>query len=195
MLTSMATTSAMLPLGTPAPPFSLRDVVSGRTYSLDSFSDKTALLVMFICRHCPYVVHVEQEVATIGRDYRDTSLGMLAISSNDPVNYPDDAPPRLKEMAERLGFTFPLCFDETQDVAKAYRAACTPDFYLFDRERRLVYHGQLDDSRPGNTKPVTGRDLRAAIEAVLTGQPIDGNQRASIGCSIKWKPGTAPSYA
>jgi peroxiredoxin len=191
----MAMESSMLPLGTPAPPFALRDVVSGRTYSLDSFSGKTALLVMFICRHCPYVAHVEQEVAKIGRDYRDTSLGMLAISSNDPVNYPDDAPPRLKEMAERLGFTFPLCFDDTQDVAKAYRAACTPDFYLFDRERRLVYRGQLDDSRPGNTKPVTGRDLRAAIEAVLTGTPIEGNQRASIGCSIKWKPGTAPSYA
>jgi peroxiredoxin len=180
----------MLPLGTPAPPFALRDVVSGRTYSLDSFSGKTALLVMFICRHCPYVVHVEQELAKIGRDYRDTSLGMLAVSSNDPASYPDDAPPRLKEMAERLGFTFPLCFDETQDVARAYRAACTPDFYLFDRERRLAYRGQLDDSRPGSNKPVTGRDLRAAIEAVLACKPPDSNQRASIGCSIKWKRGT-----
>jgi peroxiredoxin len=186
----MAMESIMLPLGTPAPPFSLRDVVSGRIYSLDSFSGKTALLVMFICRHCPYVVHVEQELAKIGRDYRDTSLGILAISSNDPASYPDDAPPRLKEMAERLGFTFPLCFDETQDVAKAYRAACTPDFYLFDRERRLVYRGQLDDSRPGNNKPVTGRDLRAAIEAVRAGKPVDGNHRASIGCSIKWKRST-----
>jgi peroxiredoxin len=185
----------MLPLGTLAPPFSLRDVVSGRTYSLDSFSGKTALLVMFICRHCPYVVHVEQELAKIGREYRDTPLGMLAVSSNDPVSYPEDAPPRLKEMAERLGFTFPLCFDETQDVAKAYRAACTPDFYLFNREQQLVYRGQLDDSRPGSNKPVTGRDLRAAIEAVLTGKPVEGNQRASIGCSIKWKPGNAPSYA
>ena len=191
----MAIASIMLPLGTLAPPFSLRDVVSGRTYSLDSFSGKTALLVMFICRHCPYVVHVEQELAKIGRDYRDTSLGMLAVSSNDPVSYPDDAPPRLKEMAERLGFTFPLCFDETQDVAKAYRAACTPDFYLFNREQQLVYRGQLDDSRPGSNKPVTGRDLRAAIEAVLTGKPVEGNQRASIGCSIKWKQGNAPSYA
>ena len=188
----MAITSIMLPLGTLAPPFSLHDVVSGRTYSLDSFSGKTALLVMFICRHCPYVVHVEQELAKIGRDYRDTSLGMLAVSSNDPVSYPDDAPPKLKEMAERLGFTFPLCFDETQDVAKAYRAACTPDFYLFDRERQLVYRGQLDDSRPGSNKPVTGRDLRAAIEAVLAGKPADRNQRASIGCSIKWKRETQP---
>ena len=183
----MAMASVMLPLGTPAPPFSLRDVVSGNLYSLDSFAGKTTLLVMFICRHCPYVQHVEQELATLGRDYKDAGLGIIGISSNDPVQYPEDAPPRLKEMAERLGFTFPFCFDETQDVAKAYRAACTPDFYLFDGQRRLVYRGQLDDSRPGSNKPVTGRDLRAAIEAVLTGRPVDSNQRASIGCSIKWK--------
>jgi peroxiredoxin len=183
----MAMASVMLPLGTPAPPFSLREVVSGQSYSLDSFAGKTALLVMFICRHCPYVEHVEHELAKIGRDYTNTGLGIIGISSNDPVQYPDDAPPRLKEMAERLGFTLPFCFDETQDVAKAYRAACTPDFYLFDRERRLVYRGQLDDSRPGNNKPVTGRDLRAAIDAVLAGKPVDSNQRASIGCSIKWK--------
>ncbi len=191
----MATPSAMLPLGTAAPSFSLRDVVSGRTYSLESFADKTALLVMFICRHCPYVVHVEQELAKIGHDYRDASLGIIAISSNDSVGYPDDAPPKLKEMAARLGFTFPFCHDETQEVAKAYKAACTPDFYLFDRDRRLMYRGQLDDSRPGNNTPVTGRDLRAAIQAVLAGKRIDGNQRPSIGCSIKWKPGHAPPYA
>jgi peroxiredoxin len=183
----MAITSVMLPLGTVAPLFSLRDVVSGRTYSLGSFAGKTALLVMFICRHCPYVVHVEQEIAKMGRDYSDTGLGIIGISSNDPAQYPDDAPPRLKEMAERLGFTFPFCFDETQEVAKAYRAACTPDFYLFDRERRLVYRGQLDDSRPGGNKPVTGRDLRAAIDAVLAGKPVEGSQKASVGCSIKWK--------
>jgi peroxiredoxin len=186
----MEVPSIMLPLGTPAPPFSLRDVVSGQVYTLDSFTGKTALLVMFICRHCPYVVHVEQEIAKIGHDYRNKNLGIVAISSNDPTQYPDDAPPRLKEMAERLGFTFPFCFDETQDVAKAYRAACTPDFYLFDRERRLVYRGQLDDSRPGSNKPVTGRDLRAAIEAVLAGKPVDGKQKASIGCSIKWRAGS-----
>jgi peroxiredoxin len=191
----VAISSAMLPLGTAAPPFSLRDVVTGQTYSLDSFSDKTALLVMFICRHCPYVVHVEQELARLGRDYRDTSVGIIAISSNDPISYPDDAPPKLKEMALRLGFPFPFCHDETQEVAKAYRAVCTPDFYLFDRSRLLVYRGQLDDSRPGNNKPVTGRDLRAAIQAVLDGQLVDKNQRPSIGCSIKWKPGRAPSYA
>ena len=183
----MAMESVMLSLGTPAPQFSLPDVVSGQRCSLDSFTDKTALLVMFMCRHCPYVVHVEQEIAKIGRDYAGTGLGIIGISSNDPVQYPDDAPPRLKEMAERLGFTFPFCFDETQDIAKAYRAACTPDFYLFDPERRLVYRGQLDESRPGSNKPVTGRDLRAAIDAALTGNPIDSNQRASVGCSIKWK--------
>jgi peroxiredoxin len=183
----MVMASVLLPLGTPAPPFSLRDVVSGNLYSLNSFAGKTTLLVMFICRHCPYVQHVDHEIAKIGRDYTDTGLGIIGISSNDPVQYPDDAPPRLKEMAERLRLSFPFCFDETQDVAKAYRAACTPDFYLFDRERRLVYRGQLDDSRPGSNKPVTGRDLRAAIEAVLAGKLIDSNQKASIGCSIKWK--------
>jgi peroxiredoxin len=183
----MAMASVMLPLGTPAPPFSLRDVVSGNLYSLNSFAGKTALLVMFICRHCPYVVHVEHGIAKIGRDYADTGLGIIGISSNDPVQYPDDAPPRLKEMAERLGFTFPFCFDETQEVAKAYRAACTPDFYLFDQDRQLLYRGQLDDSRPGSNKPVTGRDLRAAIDAALAGKPVDRNQKASVGCSIKWK--------
>jgi peroxiredoxin len=183
----MAMASVMLSLETPAPPFSLRDVVSGQSYSLASFNGKAALLVMFICRHCPYVVHVEQEIAKIGRDYTDTGLGIIGISSNDPVQYPDDAPPRLKEMAERLGFTFPFCFDETQNVAMAYGAACTPDFYLFDRERRLAYHGQLDDSRPGSNKPVTGRDLRAAINAAIARKPVDSKQRASIGCSIKWK--------
>ena len=191
----MAVESVMLPLGTPAPPFALRDVVSGQVSSLDSFTGKTALLVMFICRHCPYVQHVQDELARIGRDYRAMALGILAISSNDPAQYPDDAPARLKEMAERLGFTFPFCVDETQDIAKAYRAACTPDFYLFDRERRLVYRGQLDDSRPGNNKPVTGSDLRTAIDAVLGGKSVDSEQQASIGCSIKWKPGNAPAYA
>ena len=183
----MAMESVMLSLGTPAPQFSLPDVVTGQSYSLNSFTGKTALLVMFMCRHCPYVVHVEQEIARIGRDYDETGLGIIGISSNDPVQYPDDAPPRLKEMAKRLAFTFPFCFDETQDIAKAYRAACTPDFYLFNRERRLIYHGQLDDSRPGSNTPVTGRDLRAAIDAVLAGTPVDSNQRASVGCSIKWK--------
>lgn len=191
----MAVASEMLPLGTPAPPFALRDVVSGQVHSLDSFAGKAALLVMFLCRHCPYVQHVQHEIAKIGQDYADTGLGIVGISSNDPAHDPDDAPERLKEMAQRLHFRFPLCFDETQEVAKAFKAACTPDFYLFDAQRRLVYRGQLDASRPSNRLPITGRDLRAAIEAVLAGKPVDSNQKPSIGCSIKWKPGNAPPYA
>lgn len=191
----MAVASMMLPLGTPAPPFSLPDVVSTKPYSLDSFAGKTALMVIFMCRHCPYVVHVQDEIARIGQDYADSGLGIVGISSNDPAHYPDDAPERLKEMAQQLKLRFPLCFDDTQEVAKSYKATCTPDFYLFDRDRRLVYRGQLDDSRPGNNRPVTGRDLRAAIDAVLAGKPVDSNQKASIGCSIKWKPGNAPAYA
>ena len=190
----MAVESFMLSLGTSAPPFTLRDVVTGEVYQLDSFAGSSALLVMFICRHCPYVVHVEQEIARIGRDYRDTGLGIIAISSNDAKSYPDDAPPRLKEMAERLALTFPFCCDDTQEVAKAYRAVCTPDLFLFDRQRRLVYRGQLDDSRPGNSRPVTGRDLRAAIDAVMGGTPVNPDQKPSVGCSIKWKPGNAPAY-
>lgn len=188
------TNSQMLDLGTRAPSFSLPDVVSGKMVSLESFDDAQALLVMFICRHCPYVKHVQEELARIGRDYQGRSLGIVAISSNDAENYPEDAPERLKEMAESLGFTFPFCYDESQETAKAYSAACTPDFFLFDRERRLVYRGQLDDSRPGNDRPVTGRDLRAAIDAVLEGRPVNPNQRPSTGCNIKWKPGNAPSY-
>ena len=191
----MAMESVMLPLGTTAPSFILPDVTTGKMYSLDAFHGKDALLVMFICRHCPYVKHVEQEIAKIGKDYQDKKLGILAISSNDPATYPDDAPDQLKEMAKGLGFRFPFCFDEQQEIAKAYKAACTPDFYLFDAQRRLVYRGQLDDSRPGNNKPVTGRDLRAAIDAVLARKPVDDKQKPSIGCSIKWKPGNAPSYA
>jgi hypothetical protein len=148
-----------------------------------------------MCRHCPYVVHVRDEIARIGQDYADTELGIIGISSNDPAQYPDDAPERLKEMARELTFRFPLCVDSTQEVAKAYKASCTPDFYLFDAQRRLAYRGQLDDSRPGNNKPVTGRDLRAAIDALLAGKPVDANQKASVGCSIKWKPGNTPPYA
>lgn len=191
----MAKASVMLPLGSAAPPFALRDVVSGQVYSLDSCTGKAAFLVMFLCRHCPYVVHVQEEIARIGQDYADTGLGLIGISSNDPAHDPDDAPERLKEMAQRLHFRFPFCFDDTQEVAMAYKAACTPDFYLFDARQRLVYRGQLDDSRPGSNKPVTGLDLRAAIDAVLAGKPVDSNQRPSIGCSIKWKPGNAPPYA
>ena len=183
------TPSTMLALGTNAPAFRLPDVVSGKTISLDAFAGKPVLLVMFICRHCPYVQHVQHELAKLGKDDAGTRLGIVAISANDAANYPDDAPDKLREMAETLGFTFPFCYDESQDVAKAYTAACTPDFFLFDAARKLVYRGQLDDSRPGNNKPVTGRDLRAAIDAVLAGQPVSKDQRPSIGCNIKWKPG------
>jgi len=188
------TLSTMLELGTLAPEFSLPDVVSGRAISLASFRDEKAVLVMFICRHCPFVKHVQDELARLGADYRGRGVGIVAISSNDAASYPDDAPDRLKQMAEDLGFTFPLCFDETQEVAKAYTAACTPDFFLFDQARTLVYRGQLDDSRPDSGKPVTGRDLRAAIDAVLSDRPVGADQRPSIGCNIKWKPGNEPRY-
>ncbi len=188
------TNSTMLPLGTPLPPFELPDVVSGTTFSTTMLSGKKGILVMFICRHCPYVIHVQNELARLGRDYAGKELGIVAISSNDVGNYPDDHPDRLKAQAEELGFTFPYCYDESQDVAKAFTAACTPDFFLFDEHQRLVYRGQLDDSRPGNGKPVTGKDLRAAIEAVLAGQPVSRDQKPSAGCNIKWKPGGAPDY-
>jgi peroxiredoxin len=188
------TLSTMLELGTLAPAFSLPEVVSGRTISLASFDDDEALLVMFICRHCPFVKHVERELARLGGDYRNRSVGIVAISSNDVASHPDDSPQHLKEMADELAFSFPLCFDGTQEVAKAYTAACTPDFFLFDRDRTLVYRGQLDDSRPESGKPVTGRDLRAAIDAVLSGRPVGADQRPSVGCNIKWKPGNEPRY-
>ena len=181
------TESNMLPLGTLAPDFQLPDVVSGRPTSLAEFHGKDALLVMFICRHCPFVKHVQDELARIGKDYAGESVGIIAISSNDAQEYPDDAPHSLREMTTELDFTFPYCFDETQDVARAYDAACTPDFYLFDKNRRLVYRGQLDDSRPGNNTPVTGKDLRTAIDAVLQGSPVSANQKPSIGCNIKWR--------
>ncbi|WAS06636.1 thioredoxin family protein [Gloeomargaritales cyanobacterium VI4D9] len=190
------TPSVMVDLGTPAPEFHLPDVVTGNTIRLDTFAGKTGLLVMFICRHCPYVKHIQDQLAQLGRDYQNKDLGIVAISSNDAEKYPDDSPESLKEMAKELGFTFPLCYDATQAVAKAYQAACTPDFYLFDRERKLVYRGQFDDSRPKSDPPipVTGKDLRAAIDALLSGQPIPTDQRASIGCNIKWKPGNEPDY-
>ncbi len=184
------TASTMLPLGTKAPDFQLSDVVSGKTISLDTFADKKALLVMFICRHCPFVKHVQTQLAQIGKDYADADVGIVAISTNDAVNYPDDAPDKLKEMAQQLGFTFPFCYDESQGTAKAYTAACTPDFFLFDADRQLVYRGQLDDSRPSNDQPVTGKDLRAALDAVLASQPVNPDQKPSIGCNIKWKSGS-----
>jgi len=184
----------MLGLGTPAPAFDLPDVISGRPVNLDTFAGKKALLVMFICRHCPFVKHVERELARLGEDYAAKSVGIVAISSNDAASYPEDAPRSLREMAQELGFKFPFCFDDTQEVAKAYASSCTPDFYLFDEGRRLVYRGQLDDSRPGGSIPVSGRDLRAALDAVLLGQPVSPDQKPSLGCNIKWKAGNEPPY-
>lgn len=188
------TLSTMLELGTHAPDFNLADVVTGKAISLATFAEKKALLVMFICRHCPYVKHVQSELVKLAKDYQNSALGIVAISSNDAETYPDDSPESLKEMASELGFDFPYCYDEDQSVAKAYAAACTPDFYIFDESRELVYRGQLDDSRPKSDIPITGKDLRAAIEAVLNGKDIDQNQRASLGCNIKWKTGNEPTY-
>ena len=181
-------------IGTPAPAFSLPDVVSTKVISLDSFAPKKALLVMFICQHCPFVKHVKGELARLGRDYAKSDLGIAAISSNDPAVSSEDTPDGLARMVGDWGLTYPVCYDESQEVAKSYEAACTPDFFLFDRDRRLVYRGQLDDSRPGNGKPVTGADLRAAIEATLAGRTVNSVQKPSLGCNIKWRPGNAPAY-
>ena len=188
------TPSTMLPLGTKAPAFSLPDVVSGETVSLDSFAGKKALLVMFICRHCPYVIHMQEELARIGVDYADQGLGIVAISANNVQTHPGDRPEMLKQMAEELGFTFPYCYDESQETAKAYTAACTPDFFLFDGDQNLAYRGQFDQSRPESGTPVTGEDLRAAIDTVLAGKAVPEDQFPSMGCNIKWKPGNEPPY-
>ena len=188
------TASTMPALGTKAPDFNLPDVVSGEKVSLSDFSNKKVLLVMFISCHCPYVQHVKSELARLGNEYQKKSVGVVAISSNDVENYPEDAPESLKAMALELGFNFPLCYDESQEVARDYKAACTPDFFLFDAERRLVYRGQLDSSRPGNGKPLTGKDLRFALEALLAGRPGCADQKPSMGCNIKWKPGNEPDY-
>jgi peroxiredoxin len=188
------TPSTMLPLGTRARDFQLPEVVSGKTISLETFAGREGLLVIFICRHCPFVKHIQGELARIGKDYAGSNLGIVAISANDAANYPEDAPHLLKEMAIELGFTFPFCYDESQETAIAYTAACTPDFFLFDGNLELVYRGQLDDSRPSNNKPVTGADLRLAIDALLANNPINSEQKPSIGCNIKWQEGNSPAY-
>jgi peroxiredoxin len=177
----------MLALGTSAPEFSLPDVVSSKAVDSQSAAGPKGLLVMFICRHCPFVKHLEQGLAQLGRDYDSKGIGIVAISSNDAVNYPDDAPESLAEQAREVGFVFPYLYDETQEVARAYDAACTPDFFLFNHDLKLVYRGQFDDSRPGGGIPVTGKDLRSAMDALLAGAPIHPVQKPSIGCSIKWK--------
>ena len=188
------TPSTMLPLGTVAPDFSLPNVVSGELVSLANFSDRQALLVIFMCCHCPFVKHVQDEFFRIQTDFADQSLGILAISANDVAKYPLDSPEKLQEMAQTLKYEFPVCYDETQEVSKSYTAACTPDFFLFDSEKKLVYRGQLDESRPSNGIPVTGQDLRSAIALALDNQSIDSNQKPSIGCNIKWILGNEPEY-
>ena len=181
------TPSTMLPLGTAAPDFSLKDTVSGKTMTLATFAGKKALLVMFICNHCPYVKHVLDGLVQLGRDYIPKGVSVIAISSNDATNYPDDAPDQMAALARSAGFPFPYLYDETQAVARAYQAACTPDFFLFDGRLALAYRGQLDDSRPGNGKPVTGADLRGALDALLAGKPVGERQIPSVGCGLKWK--------
>lgn len=187
------TESTMLELGTSAPPFALPEV-DGGTVSLDDYADAPALLVMFICNHCPFVKHVREELARIGRHYGQRGAAIVAISSNDVDAYPADAPERMGEEKRAAGYVFPYLFDETQAVARAYRAACTPDFFVFDEKRLLVYRGQLDDSRPSNDQPVTGSDLRRALDAVLEGRPVPEEQTPSLGCNIKWKPGNEPQW-
>jgi len=187
------TPSTMLALGTAAPDFALPDT-TGKIVSLKDFEKSPALLVMFICNHCPFVKLVREELAALGVEYQAKGVGIVGIMPNDVEHYPDDHPSEMAKVARETGFTFPYLYDAAQEVAKAYRAACTPDFFLFDKSRRLVYRGQLDDARPGNGKPVTGKDLRAAIEAVLAGKKPGANQKPSIGCNIKWKPGKEPEY-
>jgi thiol-disulfide isomerase/thioredoxin len=190
----MAVTSTMMPLDTKTPDFELTDTVSGKTVSTTDFADKRALLVMFICNHCPYVKHVRDELSRLGKDYENSDLGIVAISSNDIEEYPADSPEMMKAEAEMYGYVFPYLYDEDQSVAAAYTAMCTPDFFLFDSNRTLVYRGRLDSSRPNTGVPVTGEDLRSAIEATLSGEPVSEDQHPSMGCSIKWKTGNTPAY-
>jgi peroxiredoxin len=187
------TASTMLPLGTQAPDFSLVNTDS-QTVSLSDFSGKPALLVMFICNHCPFVKHIAEELSVLGREYQSRGAGIVAISSNDSTKHPEDSPEQMVHESENRGYVFPYLFDEDQAVAKAYKAACTPDFFLFDGEQKLAYRGQLDASRPGNGIPVTGTDLRSALDAILSGQPVTENQTPSIGCNIKWVESKEPEY-
>lgn len=188
------TASTMLPLGTPAPAFALLEPSTGQTVSLERFQDASALLVIFMCNHCPFVQHIRQGLLQFARDYQRQGLAVIAINANDAALYPDDGPESMAQEAQASGYTFPYLYDESQETAKAYRAACTPDFFLFDADRKLVYRGQFDGSRPGNGIAVTGAALRAAADAVLAGLPVTGEQQPSIGCNIKWKPGHKPDY-
>jgi peroxiredoxin len=188
------TASTMLSLGTKAPPFSLPDV-EGHSVSLADFDDATALVVVFMCNHCPFVKHILDDLVEFVKEYQPKGAAFVGINSNDVDNYPEDRPERMAQIAKETGFTFPYLYDATQEVAKSYRAACTPDFFVFDKKRELVYRGQMDDSRPGNNVPITGADLRAALDAALKGEPVPEEQRPSMGCNIKWKAGNQPDYA
>ena len=188
------TASTMLPLGTLAPDFHLPEPLTGKTVSLDDFQNAPALLVMVICNHCPFVKHIRQELIQFAHDYRAKGVAIVAINANDVANYPNDSPEKMAEEAKSFGYPFPYLYDESQAVAKAYHAACTPDFFLFNANRKLSYRGQFDGSRPGNEVAVTGNDLRIAVDAVLAGQPTPSEQRPSIGCNIKWKVGNEPGY-
>jgi len=188
------TPSTMLELGTSAPAFTLTEPASDREYSLSDLSDTRALLVAFICNHCPYVIHIIKEFVALTQEFADQGLQVVAINSNDVENYADDSPEKMIAFAADNSFHFPYLYDETQQAAKDYQAACTPDFYLFDANQKLVWRGQFDDARPRNDEPVTGNDMRAALEAILNDQPIPSEQKPSMGCNIKWKPGNEPSY-
>jgi len=182
------TPSQMVPLGTIAPAFVLPDVVTGNSLGLEKLRSDVATLIMFICNHCPYVKHVQEELVRLGKDYLPKGVSIIAISSNDAEKYPDDGPEKMKEVAQQWNYPFPYLYDESQDVARAYDAACTPDFYIFDKSLQLVYRGQLDDARPKNNLPVNGKDIRAALDALLAEKPVPADQKPSIGCNIKWKP-------
>lgn len=181
------TESRYFELGRNAPAFTLPDTVSGKNISLQDVKGAQGTFVMFICNHCPYVLHINEQLIQIAKDYRDKGIGFVAISSNDVAHYPQDGPDKMKERAQELGYPFPYLYDDTQDVAREYAAACTPDLYLFDKDLKLYYHGQLDDSRPGNEEPQTGRDMRLAIDNMLMGKAWEGDQRPSVGCNIKWR--------
>ncbi len=181
------TPSRMMPLGTQAPDFTLPDTLSGQDVSLESVRGEVATLVMFICNHCPYVKHIEAELVRLGQDYAGPGVGVVAISANDAESYPDDGPERMAEIGRQLGYEFPYLYDQSQQVARAYGAECTPDFFIFDAGLKCVYRGQLDDSRPGNGEPVSGRDIRAALDALIAGEAVSGEQKPSVGCNIKWK--------
>jgi peroxiredoxin len=190
----VATASTMLPLGTSAPDFNLPDT-EGHMVSLSNFAQAPALLVIFMCNHCPYVKHVLHNLVELIKEYQEKGVAVVGINSNDVDSFPEDSPEMMAREARKAGFTFPYLYDESQEVAKAYRAACTPDFYLFNKQRKLIYRGQMDDSRPGNNIPVTGADLRAVLDAVLEGKKIPAVQKPSLGCNIKWKTGNEPDYA